>query len=656
MSCRACLCAVCTWATALVGNVGILVVLGLALLYWEQWPYALGGSFLYLLFLLFVTRRQHAFERTKAAAQEAATTTTETDVPRRNNDDDDDDDDPQEETQRPTSLTAVSTQKVPVMKASLGLSMLYFLTNLVLAFPGAIVVFFAFPCTDVVPSDVRRQVYWKTNATTLPTDVQDWFETFPVASRASSKAGSSLVQVGSLWYVYGSFQEAPPQLYAIQDVAADPIPLGYQGEIRELTVVTDSVICFIHMDRFGNQLLCGNNQIGFQQSPIPRNRFSFGLVGMDGKLWFLQIRSDYYVFDPKRGGSCNFKAVARCDGCFIPACRADTMKVVSVDVATMETTSHSRRYTTREKPSKRWRRRLQEDEEEMEDNVDPEFYEDDDFSLDEIMNEEEDNDDGVAEEVESDIFCDGNLMTRLRAFGALFLSAIPVVFHSCRVWVRHAIPSMSVSLFLGIGMTFFYVWGFFYPQSALTGFGVWLAFGTPLWLLVCTYQLVVNPRVSKAPLWWSLYFISTALVCLLVAQEAWEFERFRVIQGTEIIVWVFDILFLHFPLLVIAILTKSAYIGLLDIFAFLLLSSIMIWRTTDTQSSTMLYGSIVYVSILVIALCVYRARQKLHTIFYRWLSACARHTCAIEVESEHEEADSAGHTTSLLLNEEGEEA
>ena len=125
-------------------------------------------------------------------------------------------------------------------------------------------------------------------------------------------------------------------------------------------------------------------------------------------------------------------------------------------------------------------------------------------------------------------------------------------------------------------------------------------------------------------------------------------------DAEEITIWVIDIFFIHLPLLMITILTKSIYIAFLSIIAFLLLTSIMVWRMTDTIHATLVYGGIAYGGFLVIVLIVYSMRNTLHGVFFNWLSACARHTCAIEAIDDDEELEE--NTTGLLLNEEAEHA
>lgn len=716
MGCCSCFCSTLTWVLAIIGNLGVFVLLGLSILYWQNWQAALGGSLVYLLILLITTSRYHSKEIANARQTSPNTLEAETRTQGENGEEHD-------SSSPNAGQRSRRNNKRIRLPVSLGLSIMYFITNLVFAVPGAIVVFFAFPCSDPdYDFQGNRQVYWKTNMTELSPAVQEWMESVKIG-----EGGSTFAQTSTTMYVYGSFEEQRDQLYAVEEVGVNPTPLGYDTEVHDVVAVTDSTICFVQSyDGYDREssIFCGNAQIGFKEKKTARDRFSFGLEGINGVLWFLQISHEYFVFDPLRGGSCTYNQLAFCRGCAIPACRAETMKVMSMDVTTMEVTSHSRKYTTRHKNS---RRRMQVDsagfnetvtetfdetidttvnatdnassnqtvgEQEVVENTqdgvagdgnagdgDTEgndaggndvedgenengeaaqgYYEDDEYyeqDKDENFDKEEDPADDQEEITEEDegIFCDGNMMTSLRALAAIFVSVLPTVFNSARIWVRYAVPSSSVTLFLGLGYGVFCIFGFFNNQNASVGFGLWLMVGTPIWTLVCTYQLVVNPRVTKAPLWWSLYLITTGLTGALAYQTVFEVTGIRAFDGSELVTWIMDGIFVHFPLLIISILTKSVYISLLTIIGFLLLTTIMIWKLTDDMSDTFLYGGIAYGATLFLALILFCMRRSLHRLFYGWLSACARHTCAIEVEDDDE--DNENTTTGLLLNENAEDA
>ena len=637
-----CLGTILVWILTLAANTAVLLALGMTLVRWENWKATLAGSVVYLVALVIITGRYRA----RVMANAAANTVTMNDAEPTNEDDSSlAESKVSEQTASTTTGSARSRRRTaPAIKIPLGLSLMSFLTNLIWAVPGALVAFFAFPCGDIDPSMAHHQVYWKTNMTELPADVQQWVENFAVGDAPSPTMAHTTTD--NIYYVYattlqdGNDDNAHPQLYAITDVASNPIPLGYEETLQDLVALDDSgTVCFVHYtdNYMQSHLTCGAYGRGFVDLELPRNRHSFGLTSINGLLWFLQIRSDYYILDPLHGGgSCNFKAVTECDNCFLPACRADTMHVWSLNATTMDLVSHSTRVTTRARGGGR---RLEETED---------VGNDDDAST----NQEDFGDDEFEEFLDSDLLCDGQILTRLRSFGALFLSALPMIISCARAWIGFAIPSASVTLFTSIGYAFFCAWGVFAPDLAPVGFRVWMLFGTPVWLLVCTYQVVVNPRVSKPPLWWSLYLITTGLVLLLVIQEYFEFYNVRVMDGHEITVWLMDIIMVHLPLLVIAILTKSIYISLLTITAFLLLTSMVVWRMTDTMSDTMIVGGSAYACILLLAIIIYCFRDRLNNMFVKTLSAIARHTCAIEVADNDEEETE--HTEGLLTAEEND--
>jgi uncharacterized membrane protein len=524
MGLTSCLCNTLAWVIAVPVHAAILVLIALAILYWQNWPAALAGSLAYLVILIIITRRYHNKVADKHAI-ENSTTNAGASGTSASQGDGGEEEEQKSQTSTSSSVNRIRRRPTPA-NIPFGLSLMYFLTNIILALPGAITVFFAFPCGDIDPDTVRRQVYWKTNMTALPEDVQTWMNSFQVGRTTSPSIAHSSSQL----YVYGVVGDQNPQLYAFEDVGADPVSLGYEGMVHDLVAVTDTAVCFVHSTEgfFQSHITCGEYGQGFQDLELPRNRYSFGLTSIDGVLWFLQIRSDYYFFDPLSGGSCNFKAVAECDGCFFPACSPDTMRVMSLDVDTMELVSHSTRVATRGLHNRR--RQLQEDKEDEAEDVQ------DDDNID-----AEQDDDEMEEILDSDMFCDGAMLTRLRSLGALLLSALPLFFNSSRVWISYAIPSASVTLFISIAYAFFCIWGVFSPSLAEDGLRLWMAFGTPIWLLVCTYQVVVNNRLSKEPLYWSIYLITTGMVMLLVIQEYFEIYNLRIMDGSEITMWLVDV-------------------------------------------------------------------------------------------------------------------
>lgn len=693
MGCGSCLCSLLAWMFAIVANVAALVSLGMAIREWGSWQGALGGSVAYLFVLLIATRRYHS--KAIAKATEASTAIREAEagasMAEHSGAQDDSTDEPPETSMEattaavgPSSSSRLKKQQRLRLPIPFGLSMMYLLTNLVLALPGAIVIFYAFPCSTPEVGEFRRQVYWKTNVTELPDSVQTWMANFK-----AEEGGATFAETSSAMYIYGSFHaQEPEQLYTVQEVGVDPQILGNYKNIHDIVAVSETDVCFFSGYESQSTIFCGNEHTGFKNRTT-KDKFAFGLEGIDGVLWFLQISHDYFVFHPL--GSCNYNRLVFCHSCNFDACGASTMKVMSLDVSTMELVSHSRKYATRLKS-----RHLQaldsdpatgadnsttvaqeptyppaedgEEDTDVDEEDDEGGYYDDDDNYDEGGEEASDEqtsdpDNGKVdygqntdeeEATEEDESCDGQ-MTSFRAFAAIFVSALPSVLNSARVWVRYAIPSSSVTLFLGLGYGVFCVFGFFDNQDAATGFALWLKLGTPVWTLVCTYQLVVNPRVTKEPLWWSLYGITTGLICALAYQSVLQVDAhaIRAFDGNELVMWILDFFFVHFPLLIIAILTKSVYISLLTLVGFLILTTAMIWQLLDDMSDRYMYGGIAYGATLVLALILYCLRETLHGVFFGWLSSCARHTCAIEVEDDEEDDE---NTAGLLLNENAEHA
>jgi hypothetical protein len=147
--------------------------------------------------------------------------------------------------------------------------------------------------------------------------------------------------------------------------------------------------------------------------------------------------------------------------------------------------------------------------------------------------------------------------------------------------------------------------------------------------------------------------ILTMALAFVMLKEYDELTYLRPYEQNIGVKWFMDVLLIHLPTLVIAILTHSKYIFSLSVLGFILLASTIVLRKTDAPS-IYAYGSFAYIVIGLLSLLVYRSRQSLHDRFVRWLSACARHTCAIETEDTDETDDV--NTTGLLHNDEATEA
>jgi hypothetical protein len=467
MRLRGCLCGSLQWLAALALNGAVVGSLAFCLFRLQNWPVALGGTVVYLLFLVGMTRRTHALEISRAEPPPEEPTS-----------DDAGADDvvtglegtSEEPPEMSSAQVGSSNRRRALPTISLGLSLWYLLTILVLAVPGAILVFCVFPCSDW-DGGQRVERYWKTNTSSFSEEVIQWMEN-PKLQKADS-----FCQVGETVYVYGSFENAASDLYAIQNGAVPqhgeewttgPLllseGLGYSGA-HNLAAVSDATVCFIQDDPSRNAMIvCGSAAKGFRTVPKDPRTYAFSLQGIGGLLWFRQVRNEFLVTD-SMGYPCDGYLMRYGESPDDLCAPADTIEVLSLNVTTMDITGHSVKYLLI-----------------IEDNFDEEQ---DDGGVEE--------DDAIIEE-RKELFCVDGTWTRGRALGGAVLSVLPVIISSARIWIKHAIPSAPIALFFGIGMGFACFSGFFDPWMDWEGFFIWTTFGTPIWAIVCTYQLVVNPK------------------------------------------------------------------------------------------------------------------------------------------------------------------
>lgn len=113
--------------------------------------------------------------------------------------------------------------------------------------------------------------------------------------------------------------------------------------------------------------------------------------------------------------------------------------------------------------------------------------------------------------------------------------------------------------------------------------------------------------------------------------------------------------FYDLPVLVIAILTESRYFFILAVIGFASTTSTIIWDLSHPPTAY-IFLCANFCILAVLFVCIYRSRGSLHNRFVRWLSACARHTCAIEALEDDTLDNDEVNTTGLLTNEAAEEA
>ena len=584
-SSSSCFCCATWWIVGLVWHGGMLGMLATAVV--RRWPnegfaalvavltlYLAVNCFLTHVYYNYELQQQQQQQQLESSAEQATTTDETSRRPTT-------DDDPT--TPPPAPLVAVSSsqqRKRPnhhyLRNVPLYLSLTYLLTHLSWTLPGGLAVLLWFPCPLSEPRQ-EMEHYWVTNTSTFSPVVMEWMQHAQLSKR------DSFVQLpnGEV-YLKGSYKGSDNVLYAVP-YQQEPVDLGY-ANVFDLTRVSNTTVCFTQVEwsqtgRFDVQISigCGNVGRGFTTALVNQKRRSggrhenvalFSLQGLDGLLWFRLVTEDYRVAARSSSSStssatpqsttsyptmtCDFDVILNYDSYSDKShpidCPWDTFAVLSMNITTMQVTSYSARSIRIIEPQDMVYENVEEeppiaeeyyDDEETEDQegVVKDFFETGSNSPEGAVDVPESNDDEdfddddatvtVIHPTEPLLLCPNHesFMSTQRALGGLFLSCLPMAVASARAWIKFAIPSASISLFCAIGLLCMFGWAAMDPWSQWTGLLAWLFFGTPLWTVVCTYQLVVNPRVSRQPLWWSLHFILTSLLCVLLFAEYQDLSR-----------------------------------------------------------------------------------------------------------------------------------
>lgn len=462
-----------------------------------------------------------------------------------------------------------SSQKKRILLPSqvpLYLSLWVALLNGWVTIPGLVAIFTLFPCGDEV--GYMEQYVWRTNTTLFSSDVLEWMQ------HPHWRTPESFVRLadGTI-YLAGSYDGSPEGLWSIYE--GEVTNLQYTN-VHKVTVLDENEVCFVQTvdeeiadQRYGSyygaesnpyaawRIGCGNRTEGFRlakprRPKTYRQTLMFNLHAIGGLLWFRQITDQYHYYDDQER-YCDFWGIMQGS----PGkdrylyCPWDSFGVYSFDPFTLEVTSYSQ--AVKIVPDPKLVKQddytvgatddivFEEEGEENDGGWDADVYEDsneNNTSEGEVDNEDDEdyyneNDESLAavdveyQEPKESIFCQRGTMSGLRATIGLLLSALPSVATSARSWIKYGIPSSSVSLFLAIGLSFSFAWAFI-SFDLFAGLGIWVGFGTPVWTLISAYQVVVNPRISKEPHWWSLRVILTGVLGFVAFQayrEPYVFEE-----------------------------------------------------------------------------------------------------------------------------------
>jgi hypothetical protein len=93
----------------------------------------------------------------------------------------------------------------------------------------------------------------------------------------------------------------------------------------------------------------------------------------------------------------------------------------------------------------------------------------------------------------------------------LFLVSLPISLASLYTWIKWSVPSSSVTLYIGLGMLFSFLFGLLDPsypeESVVPGLFLWSTVGAFLWVIAASFQIALDTRAAIAPLKWSILYM-----------------------------------------------------------------------------------------------------------------------------------------------------
>jgi hypothetical protein len=243
----------------------------------------------------------------------------------------------------------------------------------------------------------------------------------------------------------------------------------------------------------------------------------------------------------------------------------------------------------------------------------------------------------------------------------LFFTALPITVASLCAWAKWSVPSSSVTLFIGIGLIFFFFFGFLDPgyplETASIGFMLWTVLGGFIWVHVCAFQIGVGTKAAKAPLVWSLNAISIVgclYVLFCVVMDTWEAYSYS--HSRAVLVEmnsIFVVVFLLLPSLLISIVVESALllaIATFGITAVIVCNTALLVGPHVGLLVVLVVGEVGIMAAIVWLIC--RRKGQIRSKIIQWLRKCARYTCPVGDGNE----DDTETTVELLMNEGAEPA
>jgi len=264
--------------------------------------------------------------------------------------------------------------------------------------------------------------------------------------------------------------------------------------------------------------------------------------------------------------------------------------------------------------------------------------------------------------------CEEYVMSRWRSSAALLSIALPITILSARLWLTKAVPTSSVTFFIGMMLTFMFIGALFDPWSrGMGGLAIWNIAGSTVFFFLSAFQLSVDTKVSKAPFWWAMYVISLMTLLWAGMGIIGEFMNARMysygdeVESYEVITWIGTSIFVFIPIAVSGCLVNSRLLFCMGMLGLALDASVATLRLFDGKESNGWKVTIIVLCTLlfgVVGISVLRRWAFIHGKLVGWMSRCTAHVCSVEMPRDGDADDNAEEAAGLLLeaNDEAEAA
>eukprot|EP00538_Stauroneis_constricta_P000495 CAMPEP_0119570752 /NCGR_PEP_ID=MMETSP1352-20130426/43770_1 /TAXON_ID=265584 /ORGANISM="Stauroneis constricta, Strain CCMP1120" /LENGTH=898 /DNA_ID=CAMNT_0007620425 /DNA_START=121 /DNA_END=2820 /DNA_ORIENTATION=- len=253
--------------------------------------------------------------------------------------------------------------------------------------------------------------------------------------------------------------------------------------------------------------------------------------------------------------------------------------------------------------------------------------------------------------------CEEYGMSRWRSSAALLSIALPITILSARLWLTKAVPTSSVTFFIGMMLTFMFIGALLDPWTqGMGGLAIWNIAGSTVFFFLSTFQLSVDTKVSKAPFWWAMYVISLMTLLWAGMGIIGEFMNARMysyeVESDEVITWIGTSIFVFIPIAVSGCLVNSRLLFCMGMLGLALDASVATLRLFDGKESNGWKVTIIVLCTLLfgaVGISVLRRWAFIHGKLVGWMSRCTAHVCSVEMPRDGDADDNAEEAAGLLL-------